>query len=34
MAVDVVEGQIGGAELLKLSVDLPPQLRAKTALEE
>ena len=34
MAVDVVERQAGGAELLKLRVNLPPQLLAQTALEE
>ena len=34
VAVDVVEGQAGGAELLKLRVNFPPQRLAQTALEE
>jgi enoyl-CoA hydratase/carnithine racemase len=34
VAVDVVEGQAGGAEPLKLRVDLPPQRFAQTVLKE
>ena len=34
VAVDVVQGQAGGAELLKLGVNLAPQRLAQTALEE
>lgn len=34
MAVDVVEGQTGGVELLKLGVNFPSQWLAQTALEE
>ena len=34
MAVDVVQGQAGGAEPLKLRVNFLPQLLAQTALEE
>src|ERR1039457_7232540 len=34
MAIDVVEGQAGGAELLKLRVNLLPQLVTQAALEK